>query len=122
LEVAAPASETSTPQSSPSCTTRSTRATPTAEDAEIRFGRPIAALIVELSDDKSLPKPVGKDLQVANAHRRSQAAPTAKLTDRISIPRAIAFSPPPRPDARKRAYFERAMNVVAACRTNPPGY
>jgi (p)ppGpp synthase/HD superfamily hydrolase len=93
--------------------------TVTAEDIEGRFGRPIAALVLELTDDRGLPKQERKDQQVAKAPHKSRAASVIKLADKTSNLRAIAMSPPPWPDARKRAYVEWAKNVVAGLPNKP---
>jgi (p)ppGpp synthase/HD superfamily hydrolase len=93
----------------------------TAADIESRFGRPIAALVLELTDDKSLTKPERKDQQVAKAPHKSRAASIIKLADKTSNLRAIAASPPQWPDERKRAYVEWAKDVVAGLPNKPAG-
>lgn len=54
-----------------------------AEELEKAFGSDIAGLVVELTDDKSLPKDVRKTLQVENAPRKSVRAQVIKLADKI---------------------------------------
>ena len=95
--------------------------TVTEADIEGRFGRPIAALVLELTDDKSLPTHERKDLKVAKAPRKSRAASVIKLADKTSNLRAVAASPPPWPEDRKRAYVEWAKNVVAGLPNKPAG-
>jgi (p)ppGpp synthase/HD superfamily hydrolase len=95
--------------------------TATAEDIESRFSRPIAALVLELTDDKNLLKHERKNLQVVKAPHKSRAASIIKLADKTSNLRAIAASPPPWPDERKRAYVEWAKEVVAGLPNKPAG-
>lgn len=90
-----------------------------AEDVERRFGKSIAALVLELTDDKSLPKQERKDLQVANAPHKSRTASVIKVADKISNLRAIALSPPPWPAERKRHYVDWAREVVAGLPHKP---
>src|SRR5436190_20150145 len=59
------------------------------------FGRDVATLVEEVTDDKSLEKHERKPLQVDTAHKKSDDAKAIKLADKISNLRAITFSPPP---------------------------
>ena len=86
----------------------------TAADLEKRFGSDVTELVLEATDDKSLPKEVRKALQIKNAPTRSPRAQTLKLADKISNLRALLTSPPAEWDAeRKRQYFEWARQVVS---------
>ncbi|HEX3585976.1 MAG TPA: HD domain-containing protein [Candidatus Angelobacter sp.] len=86
----------------------------TLQELEQRFGKDVAALVDEVTDDKSLPKEVRKRLQVQNAHKKSERAQTLKLADKISNLRSILASPPAGWDReRKQQYFEWARQVVA---------
>ena len=79
------------------------------------FGPDIAALVAELTDDKALPKPERKRLQLANAPGKSPRAALIKLGDKTSNIRAIGISPPVHWDAaRSRAYLDWAEAVCAA--------
>lgn len=85
----------------------------TATELEERFGRDVTALVLEATDDKSLPKEVRKALQVKNAPTRSPRAQTLKIADKISNLRSLLTSPPAEWSAeRKRQYFEWAHQVV----------
>jgi (p)ppGpp synthase/HD superfamily hydrolase len=66
----------------------------TVEELERRFGSDIAALVVEVTDDKSLPKEVRKALQAETAPRKSVRAQVIKLADKISNLRSLLVSPP----------------------------
>ena len=59
------------------------------------FGEDVAALVQEVTDDKSLDKAVRKRKQVETASKKSPRAKTLKLADKISNLRAITASPPP---------------------------
>ena len=70
--------------------------------------------VVEVTDDKSLPKETRKALQVRHAGKKSTRAQTLKLADKISNLRSILASPPADWSVqRKREYFEWAGRVVA---------
>jgi (p)ppGpp synthase/HD superfamily hydrolase len=87
----------------------------TAEELERAFGGDIAGLVVELTDDKSLPKETRKALQVENAPHKSERAQVIKLADKISNLRSLLASPPASWSAeRKREYFSWARQVVNA--------
>ncbi|KAF0112865.1 MAG: spoTC [Hyphomonadaceae bacterium] len=81
------------------------------------FGINIAKIVVEVSDDKSLPKAVRKQAQIDHAAHISVNAKLVKLADKISNLRDIIAFPPANWDAeRKRLYFEWAAMVVANVR------
>jgi len=78
-----------------------------------RFGPDVAALVLELTDDKSLPEAERKRLQVEHAPKLSIRAQTIKLADKISNLRGILESPPADWDyERKKKYFEWGKQVV----------
>jgi (p)ppGpp synthase/HD superfamily hydrolase len=78
-----------------------------------RFGDDVAALVAEVTDDKSLPKAERKRLQVVNAPHKTARAQIIKLADKISNLRSMLASPPANWDlARRREYFAWARDVV----------
>jgi guanosine-3',5'-bis(diphosphate) 3'-pyrophosphohydrolase len=78
------------------------------------FGEPVAALVEEVTDDKSLPQAERKRLQVEHAHQKTDRAKILKLADKISNLRAMAMSPPPDWSVKRRlAYIRWARDVVA---------
>jgi GTP diphosphokinase / guanosine-3',5'-bis(diphosphate) 3'-diphosphatase len=78
-----------------------------------RFGQDVAALIVEMTDDKSLPKEERKQLQIEHALKLSVRAQTIKLADKISNLRTILSSPPTNWSLeRNRDFFAWAKRVV----------
>jgi GTP diphosphokinase / guanosine-3',5'-bis(diphosphate) 3'-diphosphatase len=93
-----------------------------AEIADL-FGPTVASLAAELTDDKSLPKQVRKDEQIAGVSHKSGSASVIKLADKTSNLLAIANRPPPPPwpPDRKRAYVEWAGSVVSGLPSKPAG-
>jgi guanosine-3',5'-bis(diphosphate) 3'-pyrophosphohydrolase len=61
----------------------------TREELIDHFGSDVANLVVEMTDDKSLPKQERKRLQIENAPKKSERAQTIKLADKISNLRSI---------------------------------
>jgi len=85
----------------------------TASELTALFGQDVADLVLEVTDDKSLPKDERKRLQIEHAPKLSVRAQTIKLADKISNLRSILSSPPPDWDyERKREYFEWGKRVV----------
>lgn len=78
-----------------------------------RFGRAIRDVVLEVTDDKSLPKATRKRLQIEHAARLSREAKLVKLADKICNLRDIAASPPATWNKRrKQRYFDWAKEVV----------
>jgi (p)ppGpp synthase/HD superfamily hydrolase len=81
------------------------------------FGADVAAMVCEVTDDKSLPKAERKALQIAHAPHLSPGAKLIKLADKISNVRSIASSPPADwPRERRLDYVAFCCNVVAGLR------
>jgi GTP diphosphokinase / guanosine-3',5'-bis(diphosphate) 3'-diphosphatase len=90
----------------------------TKEELIQTFGADVAELVVELTDDKALPKVERKRLQIVDAPKKSVRAQVIKVADKISNVRAILSSPPADWSVqRKREYFEWAKQVVDALTT-----
>jgi (p)ppGpp synthase/HD superfamily hydrolase len=91
------------------------------EELETLFGPDVAALVAEVTDDKSLKKAERKRLQVETAPSKSARARLIKIADKTSNLRAIALSPPAGWDyERRREYVRWAETVVAGCRGLSP--
>ena len=86
------------------------------EELVERFGRDVADLVREVTDDTSLEKVERKRLQVETAPAKSKRAQMIKLADKTANLRDIVDSPPDWPLERKREYFAWAARVVAGCR------
>lgn len=66
----------------------------TPEELDREFGPDVLALVQEVSDDKSLPKQVRKDLQVEHAPHKSNRAKQLKIADLVCNIRSLVESPP----------------------------
>src|SRR5258708_10681045 len=89
----------------------------TYEDLVQRFGPDVAALVAEVTDDKSLPKEERKRLQIEKTAGKSQRAKLLKLADKTSNLRSLVASPPKGwSPARLRDYVVWAHDVVRSCR------
>lgn len=64
------------------------------DEIEAEFGRDVVALVLEVTDDKSLPKQVRKQLQVETAPHKTTNAKLLKLADKICNVHDILTSPP----------------------------
>ncbi len=83
------------------------------EQISARFGAQIAAVVMELTDDKSLSKPQRKQMQLVNAPGKSADAALVKLCDKMSNVRAVGETPPVHwPAERRAAYLSWAEEVV----------
>ncbi len=58
------------------------------------FGPSVATMVVEVTDDKALPKTERKVIQIAVAPNLSPGAKLIRLADKISNVRSVAASPP----------------------------
>jgi guanosine-3',5'-bis(diphosphate) 3'-pyrophosphohydrolase len=88
-------------------------------EAELRerFGRKVAAMVMEVTDDKTLDKATRKRLQIDHAPKLSRGAKLVKLADKICNLRDMAASPPKTwPRSRQREYFDWAKQVVDGLR------
>ena len=85
------------------------------------FGREVADVVLEVTDNKSLPKAERKQLQIDHAPRLSREAKLVKLADKIANLRDVSEHPPASwPLERKREYFDWAKRVVAGVRGTHP--
>lgn len=85
----------------------------TPEELQELFGAEVASVVVEVSDDKSLPKAQRKQLQIEHAAHISRRARLVKLADKIANIRDVADAPPADwPLERRREYFDWAKQVV----------
>lgn len=87
------------------------------EDLRREFGEVILSLVLECTDDKSLPKQERKCLQIVNAPHKTPQAACIKMADKISNVKDIAHSPPPDWSLeRRREYLDWTEKVVAGLR------
>jgi guanosine-3',5'-bis(diphosphate) 3'-pyrophosphohydrolase len=77
------------------------------------FGDDVLSIVLEVTDDKSLPKAMRKQLQIEHAPGMSVSAKLVKLADKICNLRDMAISHPEGwSEQRVSAYFEWAKAVV----------
>lgn len=85
----------------------------TADELKSKFGKRITNIVVEVTDDKSLPKAERKLAQIEHAKHASKRAKLVKLADKICNLRDILFTPPADWSiARKREYFDWSKVVI----------
>ena len=85
----------------------------TEQEIRRRFGDTVTDIVVEVTDDKSLPKQRRKELQVEAAPHKSRGAVLVKLADKTCNLRDIAASPPADWSmSRRHEYFDWAKRVV----------
>lgn len=85
----------------------------TVDELRAIFGEEITGIVLEVTDDKSLPKAERKLLQIAHAKDASRRAKLVKLADKISNLRDILATPPADwPLKRKQEYFDWAKEVI----------
>ncbi|KAA3626922.1 MAG: bifunctional (p)ppGpp synthetase/guanosine-3',5'-bis(diphosphate) 3'-pyrophosphohydrolase [Proteobacteria bacterium] len=86
------------------------------------FGAEIADVVVEVTDDQSLPKAERKRLQIEHASIASDRAKLVKLADKICNLRDMLSRPPAGWDLeRRREYFDWARAVIDMLRGIHPG-
>jgi guanosine-3',5'-bis(diphosphate) 3'-pyrophosphohydrolase len=89
----------------------------TEAELKLAFGDKITAIVLEVTDDKSLDKVERKQQQIAHAPHISIEAKMVKLADKICNLRDILASPPAGWSLeRKLAYFQWSADVVAGLR------
>ena len=85
----------------------------TYEELRERFGKVVAGVVREVSDDKTLAQAERKRLQIEHAGHLSRRARLVKLADKTCNLRDIAASPPRGWSlARRREYFDWAKAVI----------
>jgi GTP diphosphokinase / guanosine-3',5'-bis(diphosphate) 3'-diphosphatase len=85
----------------------------TYDELRERFGKVVADVVAEVTDDKVLPKDERKRLQVVHAPHKSRRAALVKLADKTWNLRDMADNPPVGwPLERRREYFDWARSVV----------
>ena len=85
----------------------------TSAELQEQFGKTIAAVVMEVTDDQNLPKAERKRLQIVKAGSASRRARLVKLADKICNLRDIASNPPAQWNLRRRRkYFDWAGQVI----------
>ncbi len=87
------------------------------EEIEVLFGRRVASIVSEVTDDKSLPKAERKQKQVEHAPHLSDGAKQLKLCDKISNITDVMNNPPAGWSKERRLeYIEWGERVAAGLR------
>lgn len=91
------------------------------EEIRARFGEQVLTLVLEVTDDKSLPQLERKRLQIEHAPHLSPGAKLIKLADKLSNLTDVLHAPPTDWSLqRKQEYLRWTEQVVAGLRgTNP---
>lgn len=89
----------------------------TREEIADRFGEDVASIVMEVTDDKTLPKAERKQKQVEHAPHLSKGAKQLKMCDKISNITDIMNNPPDGwSDERRLEYIEWGERVFAGLR------
>lgn len=92
------------------------------EELTREFGQVIAGIVLEVTDDKSKPKPIRKQLQVEHAPFLSTEAKLVKLADKLCNIRDVVEDPPADwPITRRKEYLDWGKAVVDGLRGVHPG-
>ena len=87
------------------------------DEIEDAFGVEVCDLVVEVTDDKRLPKAERKRLQIVHGPHLSERARAIKIADKTCNVRDITHTPPSDWSMeRKIEYLDWAEKVVSACR------
>lgn len=85
----------------------------TFEEIEFAFGKNVADIVREVTDDKTLPKQERKRLQIVHAKTSSKKAKLVKLADKLDNLRdLLVISPEGWTEERCEEYFAWAKKVV----------
>jgi GTP diphosphokinase / guanosine-3',5'-bis(diphosphate) 3'-diphosphatase len=89
----------------------------TPDDIRELFGEEVLGIVLECTDDKTLPQPERKRLQIVTAPNKSPKAKLVKLADKICNLRDLNQSPPRYwPKIQKQEYLLWSEKVVAGLR------
>ena len=89
----------------------------TRDELAERYGPAVADIVMEVTDDKSLPKQERKRLQIEHAPHLSAKAKLVKIADKISNITDIVDRPPDDwDDQRRREYVDWGVAVVEGLR------
>ena len=89
----------------------------TRAELEREFGPRVAGMVMEVTDDKSLPKGERKRLQVEHAPHLSWGAKVIKLADKTANLHSLKKSPPSDwPARRVQDYIDWSRRVAEGCR------
>ena len=94
----------------------------TAEELEDVFGKAIRDIVMDVTDDETLPKAARKQAQIDHAAHISDKAKLVKLADKISNLRDVLYNAPADWSLeRRQEYFDWACRVIDQVRGSHPG-
>ncbi len=94
----------------------------TAAELEREFGKTISNIVMDVTDDKTLPKAARKQAQIDHAAHISEKAKLVKLADKISNLRDVLDNAPADwPLERRQEYFDWAQKVINQIRGTHTG-
>jgi guanosine-3',5'-bis(diphosphate) 3'-pyrophosphohydrolase len=83
------------------------------QEIEALFGRDVLGMVIEVTDDKDLPREVRQRLQIETVSGNSCGAKLIRIADKIDNVTELVHSPPAGwSDERKREYLQWAQEVV----------
>jgi len=89
----------------------------TEEEIREFFGADVCGMVLEVTDDKTLPKATRKQLQIEHSPHLTNGAKYIKLADKISNIRDVTNNPPDGwSKERRREYIEWGEKVIAGLR------
>ena len=88
----------------------------TPEELEAEFGKKVCDYVLDVTDDKTLPKHERKSRQIEHAKKISKGAALIKLGDKISNVTDVINNPPEDWDInRRKEYLDWAEKVIENC-------
>ena len=89
----------------------------TPDEIHALFGEEVLGIVLECTDDKNLPQPDRKRLQIETAPHKSEKAKLVKLADKTCNLHDLNYSPPRFwPKIQKQEYLHWSYKVVAGLR------
>ena len=86
------------------------------EELEAKFGKKVCEYVLDVTDDKTLPKDERKSRQIEHAKKISKGAALIKLGDKISNVTDVINNPPEDWDInRRKEYLDWAEKVIDNC-------
>ena len=86
------------------------------EELEAEFGKKVCEYVLDVTDDKTLPKEERKSRQIEHAKKISKGAALIKLGDKISNVTDVTNNPPADWDInRRKQYLDWAEKVIENC-------
>ena len=88
----------------------------TPEELEAEFGKKVCEYVLDVTDDKTLPKHERKRRQIEHAKKISKGAALIKIGDKISNVTDVTNNPPADWDInRRKQYLDWAEKVIENC-------